>query len=123
MMTKEQAEAVKMVYARFFESEECHLTDTRCGWNEIDDNLEFVGFLNDKEMVAEAHVKYLSHSKNGIFKCYQTHAQEYCLAPHLLEAVGGIISLFEKTGELHIRNRYVLNYYIAMSEMKMIFLV
>jgi hypothetical protein len=113
MMTKDQSEVVKLVYNRLIESEDCV-------WTDIDYNIEFFNWLNDKELVKESQIKYDSHC-GGVFRCSQNHEQEHCFAPYVLESVGSIISLFEETRSLHAKNRYILTYYLAMSEMKMIY--
>ena len=115
MMTPEQARIVKMVYSRFIKSEED-------GWSEIDNNLEFFSFLTDGETILEAQIKFLRHSK-GTFRCFQEHSSEECVAPLILEAVGIILELYEINRMLHEKNRYILTYYLAMSELGLIFSV
>lgn len=114
-MTKEQTEIVKLVYNRLIENEEEN-------WSEIDDNLEFFGLLSDRDIIKESRIKYKKHSK-GTFKCVQNHQQEHCFAPYVLEGVEAILSLYDKTLELHPKNAYILTYYLAMTEMKMVFSV
>mgnify|MGYP001546451739 CR=1 FL=1 len=113
MMTKEERDVVKTVYTRFLESEEER-------WTEIDDNLEFVDYLSDAELIKECLVKYTRHF-GGVFRCIQDHSQENCFAPYILEAVEAILKLFEETEDLHENNRYILTYYLVMSELKMIY--
>lgn len=109
MMTKEQSEIVKMVYNRFFESE-------GEGWSRIDDNLELLQFLSDKELISESKILYKKHSM-GVFRCTKEHDQASCFAPYILEAVEAIISI----EDLHPKNAYILTYYIAMSELNLIY--
>lgn len=113
MMSKDQVEIVRIVYTRFIESEDQ-------GWTEIDDNLEMYGWLSNEELVKEAKIKCLSHSK-GTFKCTQKHEQQNCFAPRILEAVEAVLSLYDRTKELHPKNAYILTYYLVMSELKMVF--
>ena len=115
MMTQEQSQIVKLVYSRFIDSEEEI-------WSEFDDNLEFVGYLTDKELIQECSIKVFEHSK-GDLRCVQNHAPTYCMAPLVLEAVEAILDLHKKTGELHEKNRYVLTFYLAMSAMGLLYLV
>ena len=61
MMTQEQSQIVKLVYSRFIDSEEEI-------WSEFDDNLEFVGYLTDKELIQECSIKVFEHSK-GDLRC------------------------------------------------------
>lgn len=113
MMSKEESAVVRTVYGRFMESE-------MDGWNDIDENIEFFNWLEDRELIKESQIKCLDH--NGrIFRCSQDHKQENCFAPFILEAVEAIIRLYEDTGELHEKNRYILTYFLAMLEMKMVF--
>jgi hypothetical protein len=113
MMTTDQTKIVKMVYNRFIESEEEI-------WTDLDSNLEMFGYLTDKELIVEADVKHEKHCQTGI-RCAQDHQPSNCMAPIILESVEIILDLYDKTGELHEKNRYILEYYLVMSELKMIF--
>lgn len=120
MMTEEQVRIVKAVYSRFIESE----AET---WTDLDSNIELYDYLNNRELVAESEIKFNKFSKK-VFRCSQHHGgdpkmhlQELCMAPIILEAVGAVISLYRETKELHPKNRYLLTFFHAMSEMKMIY--
>src|ERR1041385_1795790 len=115
MMTIEQIQTVKVVYNRLITSEEED-------WSDIDDNLELCSYLNDQELVQEIRIKIEKHSK-GIFRCVEEHPNSLCFAPLVLESAIAINELYEKTGELHIKNRYILMYYLALSEMKLFYTV
>lgn len=115
MMTKEQSSIVKMVYSRFMESE-----GEPAIWGDIDCNLEFMSMLTDRELVQESEIKIIEHSK-GIFRCAQNHDQSLCFAPFILEAAIAIVALYNYTKELHPKNKYVLTYYLSMSEMRLIY--
>jgi hypothetical protein len=115
MLSKEESEVVTVVFNRFLESEEST-------WTEIDENIDFISYLNDSELVKECQVKYDSHCV-GTFRCNQEHEQQYCFAPFILEAVEVILDLYERCGELHPNHYYILSYYLALSEMNMIFVV
>lgn len=112
MMSVEQAQVVKMVYSRFISSEEEV-------WTDLDENLELVGFLKDSELVVEAEIKADIHCK-GI-RCRQNHEKKNCFAPYILESVEAIIALYHHTGQLPTKNRYILEFYIAMSELNMLY--
>lgn len=114
MMTQEETQVVRVVYDRFLDSESLE-------WGDLDENLEFFGWLSDKELVNEAKVKHINHSRGKIFRCTSSHSQEDCFAPFILEAATHIIKLWDKTRILHDKNRYVLLYYVSMSEMSLIF--
>ena len=113
MMTSDQAKIVKMVYNRFIDSEEQI-------WTDLDSNLEMFGYLTESELVTEVKVKYKKHSKTGI-RCSQDHQPSNCMAPIILESIEIILDLYKETKELHEKNKYILEYYLVMSEMKMIF--
>lgn len=113
MMTKERSDIVKMVYTRFIESEQEI-------WTDLDCNLEFMGYLTDAEMILECKAKFDKHCF-GVLRCNQEHGPDKCLAPYILEAVEYILDLYSETGQLHPKNYYLLSYYLALSEMKMIF--
>ena len=115
MMTQEQSQIVKLVYTRFIESEEED-------WSDLDCNLEFCGYLSDKELIKECSIKVFEHSK-GDLRCVENHAPTYCMAPLVLEAVEAILDLHDKTGELHEKNRYIMEFYLAMSAMNLLYLV
>ena len=114
MMSEEQSKVVKLVYSRLIESEEGV-------WTDIDENLLFYDWLDDKELITESHIKHEKHSR-GVFRCSQKHNQENCVAPLILESVEAILKLYRETSQLHIKNRYILVYYLVMTEMGMIFL-
>lgn len=115
MMTPDQVEIVKLVYARFMESEEEI-------WTELDENLEFFSYLTPEELISEAKIKYQIHSRDGI-RCAQEHDVEFCFGPKVLEAVAAIISLYDDTKDLHVRNEYIISYYLVMVELRMLFAI
>ena len=114
MMRQEELALIKVVYERFLDSES---TD----WSDLDYNLEFFGWLNDKELVNETKIKRTKHLKGKVFMCATVHDQQDCFAPYILEAVGYILNEWDKTRTLSEKNRYILLYYTAMSEMGVIF--
>jgi hypothetical protein len=114
MMSKEESDIVKSVYTRFLESEE------ESTWTEIDENLEFYGYLSDEEVIKEAKIKFEEHS-SGVFRCKNEHDIKFCFAPKILEAVEYILNLYDETGFLHEKNRYVILYYLVMSILRMIY--
>lgn len=114
MMSKEQSEIVKVVYNRFLESEESR-------WTRIDDILEGLAWLSDEELIGETILKYLTHCE-GTFRCNQDHKDDrLCFAPFILESVEAILKLFEETARLHPKNAYILTYYLAISEIGLIY--
>lgn len=121
MMTAEEASVVKLVFSRFMESECINEKNEKTNWGDMDCVLDEIGWLSDQELIAEAEIRHDMHKRGKIFRCYSSHKQEDCFAPFILEAVGAILSLNNSTIELHPKNRYILVYYLSMSEMMMIF--
>lgn len=113
-MTQEEIQVIKVVYDRFIDSE-------TLDWGDLDCNLEFFDWLSDKEIISETKVKLIKHSKGKIFRCTSTHNQEDCFAPFILEAVNNIVNFWDKTRILDEKSRYILLYYVSMSEMGLIF--
>lgn len=116
MMSKEEKDVVTVVYRRFLESE------SDDSWTDLDEKILMLDWLTDQQMISEATLKYLSHSKEGtIFRCMQNHSQADCFSPFILQAVESIVLLFSDTNYLHERNRYILMFYLAMSDLGLIF--
>lgn len=113
-MARDQAQIIKVVYERFIDGESLE-------WADIDCNLEFFDWLHDKELISEVKVKQIKHSKGKIFRCTSSHNQEDCFAPFILDAVTFIIDLWDNTRILEEKHRYILLYYVSMSEMGLIF--
>ena len=113
MMSKDEAETVKIVYNRF-------ITNEDDSWTAIDDNLEMYGWLNNEEIIAHTKLKIDDHSK-GVIRCKSSHDQSICFAPRVLESAQSIIKLYDETGDLHPKNKYLLEYYLVMSEMRLIY--
>src|SRR5271166_5186978 len=103
MMTQYQQDVVKLVYTRFLNSEEP-------SWTDIDENLQFFDSLSDQELINESIIKYEEHKRTGI-RCSEDHPKDICFGPIVLDSVGAILELYEKTKNLHVKNRYVLMYY------------
>ncbi len=115
MMDAAQKEVVSLVYRRFLESESADK------WTDLDENCIFYDWLMDNEIVLESMVKLSGHSK-GAFRCNLDHKQpQDCFAPYILEAVEAIVDLYKETEDLHPHNRYILIFYLVMSEMNLIY--
>jgi hypothetical protein len=114
MMTEEEAKIVKIVYGRFIENEDST-------WTGIDDNLELFEYLNNEEIISETRIRIDDHSR-GVIRCKSSHDESLCFAPKVLEAAQNIVKLYDETGRLHPKNKYVLTYYNVMSVMKLIYL-
>lgn len=115
MMASEEKEVVSLVYRRFIESE------SNGSWANLDETLWYFEIISDRDVINESMIKYLSHSKSP-FRCKNDHDSKYCMAPLILDSVESILLLHEKEEtDLHPKNRYILTYYLAMSELGLIF--
>ena len=112
-MQEKHRNILKIVYERFIDNE-------GNGWNEIDENLSYYEWLTDEDLIAEAGVKHSRHSK-GIFRCKDNHEQIHCFAPVLLQAVTIILNVWNNEKILEDRYKYILQYYLCMSEMALIY--
>lgn len=111
-MTPDQRNIVRRVYNHL-------LSHENRGWDELDDFVDYLGFLDDNELHRECDILYSQH-KNVAVKCQQKHSKEECFIPILVEAVFAIIELYKETNHLPIKNKYVLQYYLAMNQANMI---
>lgn len=109
MLNSSQSKNLLHIYRFFMESE-------ANGWNAIDDHLEMLEWLDDSELYREADVLY-SHHKNKNMGCNYTHKEgSYCPVKSILEAVESVLELHKDSENLHPKNRYVLAYYLALSQ-------
>lgn len=112
MMTPEQRKIVTKAYTHLLESE-------KRGWDNLDDYIDHLEYLDDEQLCRESEVVYEQH-KSGSVKCQQDHPKENCFIPVLVDASSAIIDLYNETKSLHVKNRYVLQYYLAMNQADMI---
>lgn len=113
MMTQDQVKIVTRVYNKFFESE------TSSSWTEIDHYLSLLEFIDDDQLFRESDVLYSAHNR-GIPTCDLNHPREECFIPIIMDAVKAILDLYKETNYLHKNNRYILQYYLALSQAQMI---
>lgn len=111
-MSEEQVRVVVQVYNHLLERE-------NRGWDDIDNYLDLLEYLNDDELHREADVVYTGH-QNRTVRCQQNHAKESCFIPLLVEASSAILDLYKETNQLHVKNKYILQYYIAMNQSELI---
>ncbi len=112
MMTEEQRKIVVLVYTHLLDKEDR-------GWDGLDDCMDLLEYLDNDQLHREADVVHSVHSR-GAVRCQQDHAKEKCFIPLLVESVGAILELYKETGSLHEKNRYILQYYLAMQQANMI---
>jgi hypothetical protein len=108
MMSPEQRKIVTEVYNHLLESE-------KRGWDGLDDYINQLEFLSNDQLHREADVVYTYH-ENEVVRCSQDHAQEKCFIPVLVDAVAAILTLYKDKGNMHEKNKYILQYYLAMNQ-------
>lgn len=109
MMTKEQQQAVTTVLRRFADIDNSSTT-----WTDVDEQMSLLEWLSDHQITVEAEVKLLAQRK-GNPRCKADHPTSQCFVPTVLEAVDAILQLYKETGNLHLKNRYILTYYTVLS--------
>lgn len=112
MMSPEQRKTVTSAYNHLMERE-------GRGWDELDDCLDYLEYLDDNQLHRETDVIYTQHVSRRV-KCRQDHPIEHCFIPMLVDAVTAILELYKETNSLHPKNRYILQYYLAMQQVGMI---
>lgn len=110
MMTKDQQEVVSQVYRRFYDAD---ANDKN--WTNIDEQMHMLDWLDDNQLIVEAAVLYQIQTA-GEPRCNQKHPITECFIPLVIDAVTSILDLFAETGSLHEKNRFILQYYLAMSQ-------
>lgn len=109
-MTKDQQEIVSRVYVKFYKSD---CTDE--GWTDIDEQMSHLEYLEDNQLVIESAV-LIQLQSGGQPKCTLDHPNKECFVPIVIEAVGYILDLYESTSNLHPKNKFILQYYLALSQ-------
>lgn len=112
MMTPEQKKVVSKAYDHLLKSE-------KRGWDSLDDYIDCLEYLEDGQLLREADVIYSTH-KNVKVKCGEEHGKEKCFIPLLVESIGYILDLYLDSEDLHVKDKYILQYYLAINEAGMI---
>lgn len=110
MLNKDEIETIRKVYSKFEESDRAG----NAGWSEIDENMSYLAFLTDGEVVVECMAKMIQQ-RQGSPRCNMDHPNAECFVPTVLEAVDLLTKLYAETGHLPKRNRFVLEYYLTLS--------
>lgn len=109
MLDSAQIKNITYLYNTFLENE-------LLGWSGVDDVLELLEWLDSDQLCRECDVLY-SHHKYKNMGCEYDHKPGVtCLVKNILEAVDAILELYKETGNLHVRNRYILVHYLALSQ-------
>lgn len=111
-MTPDQIKIVVQTYNHLLESE-------KRGWDGLDDYMDYLEYLDNDQLYKESNTVYSKHRTVSV-KCNQNHSKEKCFIPIMVEAVGAILDLYKETENLHEKNRYILQYYLAMNQAQMI---
>lgn len=112
MMSDDQRKVVVQVYTHLMENE-------ARGWDSLDDFMDHLDYLDNDQLHREADVIYERHRTSEV-RCQQDHAREKCFIPLLVDSVGAILELYKETNNLHDKNRYILQYYLAFNQANMI---
>lgn len=107
-MSAVESKVVTEVYLKFIETE-------KRGWTAVDDYLEMLDFLDDDQLHREADVIHSRHSV-GNARCDTDHKKSECFVPTIVEAVGYVLDLYKDTGNMHPKNKYILQCYLALSQ-------
>jgi hypothetical protein len=86
------------------------------GWTDIDDFLEVNEWLDDSQIYRECEVIYSFHRNTKMGGPYEDNPKFDAFVKRILEAVDSILFLYQETNDLHIKNRYILSYYLALSQ-------
>lgn len=114
-MTPEQIQIIDQVYQRFMDSE-----NERPVWNPIDETMYKLQWIDVDQLTREAQIVLLEHA-NGKIQCNMSHTNSACFAPKIVAAAAAILQLYLTSGELSSNNKYVLQYYLALNHLKIIF--
>jgi hypothetical protein len=109
MMTPDQARNTAKVYRMLMDSED------ESSWDEVDTCLDLLEYLEDEQLVIEAGVVFSQHG-GGQVTLSTEHPGSKQAATDIVDAVSSILSLFSETQNLHKNNRYILQYYLALSQ-------
>lgn len=115
-MTQEQSQIIDLVYQRFLDSE-----NERPVWNPIDETMYKLQWIDVDQIAREARIIYAEHL-GGKIKCNMQHVNSACFAPKIVQAASIILNIYESTGQLNDSNKYILQYYLALHHLKIIYL-
>lgn len=113
-MNAEERENIKNVYKRFLNSEER-------GWDSLDDYLDLLDYLDDDQLSREAEVLFLKHKEKAVMCKIKHKKPSECFVPYILRAVETILNFYKKNGKLNDSHKYILQYYLALTQNKFIY--
>lgn len=107
MLNPDQKRVVSQVYNHLIEHE-------RPRWDNIDDYILMLEYLDDDQLFREVEVIYEKH-KYGTVACSEQHSPDKCFVPLLVESVGYLLALYRNvTDAFHPNNTYIFHYYLAL---------
>lgn len=107
-MTIDQAKVVGTVLKRFTESELLE-------WTDVDDYMVFLSWLDQAQLIIETRVLLDKHKQTDA-RCEINHSPDECFVPMVLDAISYILEDYESTKRLAKKARYVLEYYLALTQ-------
>lgn len=93
------------VYHRLMEKESIE-------WDELDTYLEILDYLSDDELYRECEV----FSANKEIICNNCSSKERCSIPMIVRASRSIILDYMDSNTLSPKNKYILQYYLALNQ-------
>lgn len=115
MISRDQENDLKEIYRSLISN------DYKRDWKPIDDRLYELDFLSDEEIVKETEIQIYNHSLGEVM-CKEEHNGKICLMPTLLRAVDAICESWNETQDLVPKCRYILQNYLAISHLGIIYL-
>lgn len=109
MLDAYQVKNLTYLYDQFMKSE-------IKGWDKIDDYLELLEFLDDDQLYRECDLLYSFHKNRNMGCPYKHVDNSQCFVRPLLDGVEAILNLYLNTGNMHPNNKYILRYYLALSQ-------
>jgi hypothetical protein len=114
-MTEEQTQIIDAVFQRFIDSE-----NQRPIWNPIDEAMYKLQWIDSDQLVREASIISYEH-KHGKVRCNMQHNQSVCFAPKIVQAAQILLTDYESTRNLPAAHKYMLQYYLSLHHLKIIY--
>ena len=108
MMSPQEVRNITFIFNQFISTESGNT------WEKFDDHMSYLEYLTDSELIVEASAMLLGHSQ-GTVSCGSPCTT--CSVPHILDAVGSILELQNTTKNLHPNNKYILQFYLTISQL------
>jgi hypothetical protein len=106
-MTQNEIKNVALVYNKLISRE-------NESWDDLDDYLEMLEYMSNDEIYRESEVINTKHKGKNV-GCDHDHQKEKCFIPVMVEVCESIMKFYLDKNELHPKNRYILQYYLALT--------